>query len=202
MKLVISFLLLSFISNIYSQDTKSDGDWSQQLVALKNTPEAEYMIRIGDIDNLSYGWPADFNPFSGRSTYSHDWPFNINPDDAVGTDRVMIPSSYVKDPSRGGGCSSDGYSGGDHNTFKAVPLQMPLESLKNAEIKSAACADLAAVSMAACSAPGRPKRIFSVIERENRKMSCSMIEILRRKASRFQSRTSTPSINICPAFTS
>jgi len=138
MKLLISILIMTFISNLYSQDTKSDGDWSQQLVELKNTPEAEYMIRIGDIDNLSYGWPADFNPFSGRSTYSHDWPFNINPEDAVGTDRVMIPSSFVKDPNRGGGCSSDGYSGGDHNTFKAVPLQMSLESLKNAEIKSAA----------------------------------------------------------------
>jgi len=138
MKLKILAAALIIFSTVFAQNTESDGDWTQQFVTLKGTPEADYMIRIGDIDNLSYGWPADFNPFSGRSTYSHDWPFNINPEDAVGTDRVMIPSSYVKDPNRGGGCSSDGYSGGDHNTFKAVPLQMPLESLQNAEIKSAA----------------------------------------------------------------
>lgn len=138
MKLKILAAALIIFSTVFAQNTESDGDWTQQFVALKGTPEADYMIRIGDIDNLSYGWPADFNPFSGRSTYSHDWPFNINPEDAVGTDRVMIPSSFIKDPNRGGGCSSDGYSGGDHKTFKAVPLQMPLESLQNAEIKSAA----------------------------------------------------------------
>ncbi len=138
MKLKILRAALIIFSSVFAQNEKADGDWSQQFVALKGTPEADYMIRIGDIDNLGYGWPADFNPFSGRSTYSHDWPFNINPEDAVGTDRVMIPSSFVKDPSRGGGCSSDGYSGGDHKIFKAVPLQMPLESLKNVAVKSAA----------------------------------------------------------------
>lgn len=138
MKLKILAAALIIFSTVFAQSTKTDGDWSQQFVELKNTPEADYMIRIGDIDNLGYGWPEDFNPFSGRSTNSHDWPFNINPEDAAGTDRVMIPSSFVKDPGRGGGCSSDGYSSGDHSTFKVVPLQMPLESLKNVEIKSAA----------------------------------------------------------------
>lgn len=137
MKLKILSAALIIFSTVFAQNVKTDGDWGQQLVSLKGTPEADYIIRIGDIDNLGYGWPENFNPFSGRSTDSHDWPFNINPEDAVGTDRVMIPSSFVKDPNRGGGCGGDGYSSGDHNTFKAVPLQMPLESLKNIEIKSA-----------------------------------------------------------------
>ena len=96
------------------------------------------MIRIGDIDNLGYGFPEDFNPFSGKSIYAHDRPFNINPEDAVGTDRVMLPSSFIKDPNRGGGCASDGYSSGDPKIFKVAPLQMPLGSLKDIQINSAA----------------------------------------------------------------
>lgn len=138
MKKLIVFLSILFVVVSFAQDTKSDGDWTKQLVTLKSTPEADYMIRIGDIDNLGYGWPEDFNPFSGKSTPGHDWPFNINPDDAAGTDRVMIPSAFIKDPSRGSGCGGDGYSGGDHNLFKTEPLYMPLDFIKNADIKSAA----------------------------------------------------------------
>jgi OmpA-OmpF porin, OOP family len=137
MKNLIVFLSILFVMIGFAQNTKSDGDWNKQLVTLKSTPEADYMIRIGDIDNLGYGWPEEFNPFSGKSTPSHDWPYNINPEDAAGTDRVMIPSSFVKDPSHGSGCSTDGYSGGDLNIFKTKPLYMPLDFLYDADIKSA-----------------------------------------------------------------
>jgi OmpA-OmpF porin, OOP family len=134
------FFVLLFICsiNILPQTTANDGDWTKQLVTIKSTNEADYMIRIGDIDNLGYGWPEEFNPFSGKSTPGHDWPFTINPDDAAGTDRVMIPSAFVKDPSRGSGCGGDGYSSGDPNLFKAEPLYMPLEFIKGVDIKSAA----------------------------------------------------------------
>lgn len=138
MKKLIVIMSIHFLTIGFAQDTKSDGDWTKQLVTLKNTPEADYMIRIGDIDNLGYGWPEDFNPFSGRSTPGHDWPFNINPDDAAGTDRVMIPSAFIKDPTRGSGCGGDGYSSGDPNLFKTEPLYMPLDFIKEANIISAA----------------------------------------------------------------
>ena len=45
----------------------------------------------------------------------------------------------------------------------------------------------------------RPKAMFSAIGREKRKMSCSIVEICERSESRFQSRTSTPSIRIAPS---
>jgi outer membrane protein OmpA-like peptidoglycan-associated protein len=138
MKVLFFLLMIFYVSVGSAQTTKNDGDWSKQIETLKETPEADYMIRIGDIDNLGYGWPEDFNPFSGKSTPGHDWPFNINPDDAVGTDRVMIPSAFVKDPTHGNGCGGDGYSGGDHNLFKTEPLYMPLDFIKAADIKSAA----------------------------------------------------------------
>lgn len=129
------FVLCSI--NLLAQTTANDGDWSKQLVELKDTPEADYMIRIGDIDNLGYGWPENFDPFSGRSTDYHDWPFRILPEDAKGTDRVMLSSSYSKNQERQP-CLGDGYSTADVKQFKTVPLEMPLASIKDANINSAA----------------------------------------------------------------
>ena len=138
---IIYFFILSviiFSVSVLAQTIQNDGDWAKQYVTLSNTPEADYMIRIGDIDNLGYGWAEGFNPFSGKSTDTHDWPYSIDPNDAPGTDRVMIPSSFVKNPDRGSGCLGDGYSSGDHKIYKTVPLQMPLDFIKDANIKSAA----------------------------------------------------------------
>ena len=49
---------------------------------------------------------------------------------------------------------------------------------------------------------GRPKAMFSATVRENRKMSCSMIEIWRRSAASYHWRTSTPSTSTAPLPTS
>lgn len=137
MRQYIILFVLSATVSLFSQVTKNDGDWSKQYEVVKNTPEAEIMIRVGDIDNLNNGFPEDFNPFSGKSTDSHPWPYDINPDDIEGTDRVMIPTGYAKNPDRAGGCGGDGYSSGDVNIYKTVPILMPLDELKNIEIKSA-----------------------------------------------------------------
>ena len=54
--------------------TPNDGSWSKMTVSLKNTPEAAYMIRTGDVDNLGFGFPEGFDPFCGRSTDAHSYP--------------------------------------------------------------------------------------------------------------------------------
>jgi hypothetical protein len=80
-----------FISNKYDAD---NGSWSSYFVTLDNTREADLMVRTGDIDNLGFGWPENFDPFSGKSTPIHPYPWivdNTNPD---GTDRIMVPTSY------------------------------------------------------------------------------------------------------------
>ncbi len=134
----LSLMIIVFYSiNVFAQTTANDGDWTKQFETLQSTPEADYMIRIGDIDNLGYGWPENFNPFSGKSTDVHDWPFRILPEDAKGTDRVMLSSSYSKNQERQP-CLGDGYSTADVKQFKAVPLEMPLASIKDANINSAA----------------------------------------------------------------
>lgn len=138
MKNILLIILLFCLPNLVAQTTPNDGDWTKQVESITSSPEADYMIRIGDIDNLGYGWPEGFNPFSGKSTDVHEWPFKVDPVDIPGTDRVMIPSAYLKDPGKGSGCGGDGYSGGDPEIYKVVPLIMPLESIKNAKINSAA----------------------------------------------------------------
>lgn len=100
------YLGLLLPSLLLSQVTDNDGDWAEHSVTLTNTPEAELMVRQGDIDNLGFGWPAGFDPFSGNSTPAHSFPWTVDPLDPVGTDRIMIITSYVGTPPNG----SDGYT--------------------------------------------------------------------------------------------
>lgn len=137
MKKIIFVILILCSITLFAQTTINDGDWLKQVETLSSTPEGDYMIRVGDIDNLGYGLPENFDPFSGRSTDFHDWPLRILPEDAKGTDRVMISSSYVKNQDRQP-CLGDGYSTGDLNMFKAVTLEMPLASITDVSINSAA----------------------------------------------------------------
>lgn len=130
---ILLFLFLS-ISTAAQRTTENDGDWSKQFLVLRNTVEAELMIRVGDIDNLGFGFDPDFNPFSGRSTWTHGFPWEINKDDARGTDRIMVPISYKY----GGFAGSDGYTSSTQRP-KNNPqtISIPLAELKTVKIDSA-----------------------------------------------------------------
>lgn len=105
-------------------------DWALKYERTEGGPEADLVVRTGDINNLGYGWPAGFDPFSGKSTPPHQWP-DINkiplgaPD---GTDRIMLgtsvmpvhmttqhtdgqPDQIIVDSVVKGPGSGDGYSG-------------------------------------------------------------------------------------------
>jgi outer membrane protein OmpA-like peptidoglycan-associated protein len=58
----------------------------------KNAKEAELLVQVGDIDNLGFGWPDEFDPFSGKSTPIHAFPWKPEADDPPGTDRIMVNS--------------------------------------------------------------------------------------------------------------
>lgn len=95
------------VVQVYERYSAEDGDWSADFVILTNTPEATLMVRTGDIDNLGFGWPAGFNPFSGNTTPGHSFPWTPPANTPPGTDRIMVVSSYVGQPPRG----QDGYTG-------------------------------------------------------------------------------------------
>jgi OmpA-OmpF porin, OOP family len=100
-------------------------DWQKNTSVVRDAPEAETVVRTGDIDNLGFGWPEGFDPFSGRSTDAHAYPYKPSPDDPDGTDRIMVPSSYDYERPRGGDGYTDSTTRPD-NSPRPVVLQYEL----------------------------------------------------------------------------
>jgi outer membrane protein OmpA-like peptidoglycan-associated protein/type II secretory pathway pseudopilin PulG len=80
-------------------------DWALKYERTAGGPEADLVVRTGDINNLGFGWPAGFDPFSGQSTPAHPYPWKARPGAPAGTDRIMVGSSF-----RQGDPKWDGYS--------------------------------------------------------------------------------------------
>lgn len=72
-------------------------DWGLKYERTEGGPEADLVVRTGDINNLGFGWPAGFDPFSGKSTPPHQWPDinKIPPGAPDGTDRIMLGTSVM-----------------------------------------------------------------------------------------------------------
>ena len=131
--LAITFGVLA----VAQQKTVSeDKDWSKQGASLKNTLEAEYVIRVGDVDNLGFAWPDGFDPFCGRMTESHAYPWDPNPADQPGFDRILLSSKF--NPADPKGCGGDGYSGAYNAvTSKPVTYAIPTTVLQGATVANA-----------------------------------------------------------------
>ncbi len=89
------------------------------------------MIRVGDIDNLGFGWAKGFDPFSGNSTDPHGFPFGTTKEsrgnDILGTDMIMVSSSFKAKPTP---CGAEGYSGSYEELVRnfgasVLPIQIP-----------------------------------------------------------------------------
>ncbi len=68
--------------------------WKQPYHTAYQTEIADVVYRYGDIDNFGFGWPEDFDPFSGESTPKHRFPFYPQSSDPLGTDQIMVVSAY------------------------------------------------------------------------------------------------------------
>lgn len=145
----VSVILLMIVNMIFVTDitvfaevinssnriiTETDGDWSAKYFKSdwrNPTSQAEYVVRVGDIDDFGLGWVwtknnfwgsnfGEINPFSGTSTTGHYWGSGhdsndnfqwdiINANEPNGLDRIITVSSYkVKENISGIG--ADGYS--------------------------------------------------------------------------------------------
>lgn len=94
---------------------KSNGDqahdWALRYERTQGGPEADLVVRTGDINNLGFGWPKDFDPFSGKSTPAHPFPWSPKPGSPDGTDRMLLgsavtPADYIEHPFAGEGYTS------------------------------------------------------------------------------------------------
>jgi OmpA-OmpF porin, OOP family len=68
-------------------------DWQLKYERTENGSDADLVVRTGDINNLGFGWPAGFDPFSGQSTPPHNFPWEPRAGAPDGTDRIMIGSA-------------------------------------------------------------------------------------------------------------
>lgn len=140
MKRVLTVLLINFVAwqtlQAQVKTFTEDKEWQRQSAEMKKTLEAEFLIRIGDIDNLGFGWPEGFDPFCSRSTDAHSYPWDARSEDLPGFDRILLSSSYKTNASKP--CGEDGYSGSYHPVHsKPVPYSIPTTLLKGATIQNA-----------------------------------------------------------------
>ena len=133
--LLLLFNLGGVPLNAQPKTISADTDWDLQQVVLSHTPEADFIIRLGDVDNLDFGWPPGFDPFCGRTTDSHNYPWEPNAGDLPGFDRILLSSKY--NPSAPQGCGGDGYSGSfDRIKCKPVAWKMPTDAIKGTPIQN------------------------------------------------------------------
>lgn len=96
-------------------------DNSDQSFYSESSENADIVVRVGDIDNLGFGWDEGFDPFCGMNTSVHDYPWKTDDNDYMGTDRIMVVSSY-----KSGRC--DGYTSGTKRPENnPVPIEIQFE---------------------------------------------------------------------------
>lgn len=115
----------------------ADVEWKAQSATLTATKEAGFIVRIGDVDNLGFGWPDGFDPFCGRMTESHGFPWQAEKADVAGFDRMLISGKFVREVTERA-CGGDGYSESvDPPASPPVPYVLPIDVLKGATITNA-----------------------------------------------------------------
>jgi outer membrane protein OmpA-like peptidoglycan-associated protein len=96
-------------------------DWAATYRVEKGGKEAELLVQVGDIDNLGFGWPEEFDPFSGKSTPVHRFPWAPEADDPAGTDTIMVNSGASVLVSNKDGYTRDTYR--PDNLPKALKIE-------------------------------------------------------------------------------
>jgi len=87
-------------------DSEAPPAWAKTHWVEKDGSEADLLVQVGDVDNLGFGWPKAFDPFSGQSTRKHKFPYAPTAEDPTGTDRIMVITGHVK----GSRTRTDGYT--------------------------------------------------------------------------------------------
>ena len=113
--LALVFALALLPTAAFAKSDAANGDWSAKTVSLRNTAEAELMVRTGDIDALNdeYAIEDGYNPFTAKNQRPHGYPWEKDDADPAGTDRIYVGSHWS-----GSGC--DGY-GGTYGNWKDYP---------------------------------------------------------------------------------
>ncbi|MHB8539978.1 MAG: OmpA family protein [Candidatus Acidiferrales bacterium] len=95
-------------------------DWALKYERTVGGPEADLVVRTGDINNLGFGWPKGFDPFSGQSTPAHSFPWKTPADEPEGTDRITVASVVTQ-----ADLNSHGHDGYSNSAVCSCPTPNP-----------------------------------------------------------------------------
>jgi OmpA-OmpF porin, OOP family len=87
-------LVVALLGQLTAQSSRP-APWSAISERTVGGPEADLVVRTGDINNLGFGWPQGFDPFSGKSTPPHGYPWEPPAKAPAGTDRIMLGSAVT-----------------------------------------------------------------------------------------------------------
>ncbi|GBD88887.1 putative lipoprotein YiaD precursor [bacterium BMS3Abin03] len=110
-----------------SKDVKTEPGVLQYFYSDKGK-DADIKIRVGDIDNLGFGWAVNFDPFCGNNTPSHPYPWQPNENDYAGTDRIIVGSGCVKEDMKLDGYSK--YTNRPENNPVPIKISFPKPAIK------------------------------------------------------------------------
>ena len=95
--LACSFLLgIAVVASGQPKGLTKTTAWAVKTERTVGGPEADLVVRTGDINNLGFGWPQGFDPFSGKSTPAHGYPWTPPAGAPEGTDRIMLGSAVTE----------------------------------------------------------------------------------------------------------
>src|SRR5580704_3330472 len=89
---IASTVFLAIVIPAVAQKAPTPPSWALKAERTVNGPEADLLVRTGDINNLGFGWPDGFDPFSGKSTPGHGYPWDPRPGAPDGTDCILVGS--------------------------------------------------------------------------------------------------------------
>jgi outer membrane protein OmpA-like peptidoglycan-associated protein len=120
-RIILASLALCLAPTLLLAQTGKPASWQATSERTVGGPEADLVVRTGDINNLSFGWPQGFDPFSGKSTPAHGYPWKPPAGAPEGTDRIMLGSAVT--PQDVSTRSGDGYAG---STERADTMPRPV----------------------------------------------------------------------------
>ena len=134
--ILVIILFISSSTVIAQKTVSSDKKWTSKAEFIKDGYEAEYIIRLGDVDNLGFGWPEGYDPFCGKMTDAHYFPWPPDKSDVPFMDRIIVSSKY--NPQKDQPCGQDGYSFSSNDYTKGPAIfKIPVQQVKSVVIKDA-----------------------------------------------------------------
>jgi hypothetical protein len=90
----VLLIVICFI-NLFTGQVKTESPHksrSKQSETIKHACEAEYIIRVGNVDDHNFGFPGELDPFCGSPTDGYSF---ATYDQTKGSVKVSVPATFI-----------------------------------------------------------------------------------------------------------